>query len=99
MNRSIKRKCFFCGENLRLGGRKACPAKNKECHNRGQIGHFQRVCQIQTGKTAALLTDTVKDTYSKIMTHFAESQETGALQLYSVLATAPACQNKTTLVS
>ena len=43
--------------------------------------------------------DTVKDTDNKKITHSAEPQETGASYLYSNLATAPTCLNRTTLVS
>ena len=98
-NRFTKRKYFFLWRELSSRGQKSLSSKDKDCRNCGKIGHFRRVCQSQTRKTVALSNDGVRDTHNKKNDIFAQTQETGASYLYPILATAPTCLNRTTLVS
>ncbi|PIK53193.1 hypothetical protein BSL78_09903 [Apostichopus japonicus] len=38
-----KKKCYQCGHDFPHQG--LCPAKGKECHSCGKIGHYARMCQ------------------------------------------------------
>ena len=43
--KSIRQKCYFCGEDSHPKGRRFCFAKDQTCFKCGKVGHFRRVCR------------------------------------------------------
>ena len=43
--KSIRQKCYFCGEESHPKGRRFCSAKDQTCFKCGKVGHFRRVCR------------------------------------------------------
>ena len=88
--KSIRQKCYLCGEESHLKGRRFCPAKDQTCFKCGKVGHFRRVCRSSPLKRmAAVLPHEDYLNTKKVRDHPKKCSSSSTLQLFSIIASAP----------
>ena len=88
--KSIRQKCYFCGEESHPKGRRFCPAKDQTCFKCGKVGHFRRVCRSSPLKRmAALLPHDDYLNTKEVRDHPEECSSSSTTQLFSIISSAP----------
>ena len=88
--KSIRQKCYFCGEESHPKGRRFCPSKVQTCFKCGKVGHFKRVCQSSPFKRmAAVLPQDDNLSTKEVRDHPEECSSSALSQLFSIVASAP----------
>ena len=88
--KSIRQKCYFCGEESHPKGRRFCLAKDQTCFKCGKAGHFRRVCRSSPLKRmAAVLPHEDYLNTKEVRDHPEECSSSSTPQLFSIIASAP----------